>query len=52
MPRVRRTAGSNKAKHMPSPDPAIGALKSLGERPRVKLLHHLSAGIQIQRIAA
>jgi hypothetical protein len=47
---VRRTAESDKAKHMPIRDPGFRALKSLRELPRVKLLHQTSAGIHVEGI--
>jgi hypothetical protein len=47
---VRRTAESNKAKHMPVRDPTIRALKGFREQPRVQLLHHASAGSHIEGI--
>jgi len=44
---VRRTAESNEAKRMPMSGPRIRALKGLGERPRMKFLHHSGAGVHI-----
>jgi hypothetical protein len=47
---ARRTAGIDKARHMPARDPGIGALKGLGAPPFVKLPHHSGASIPLEGI--